>query len=91
MMKPLTKGEYAVLSRIPESTRVAFANSERTKHMIQDQLNVSRQTVDVYWHNFKESGLIEETHGFVRRTPSGDRALDPVGAIEHAQSVGAKG
>jgi predicted transcriptional regulator len=88
MMKPLTKGEIPVLSRIPESTRVAFKNSETVKWKIQSDLNISRQTVDVYWHNFKESGLIEETHGFVRRTIDGDKALDSVGHMEHAATVG---
>lgn len=87
MMKPLTKGEYAVLSMIPESTRVAFTDSQRLRWAIQSKHDMTPQTLDVYWHNFKECGFIEEASGHVRRTPDGDRALDPVGAMEHAQTV----
>ncbi len=76
-MRQFTKPEVKILAMIPESTRVAFANSDRLKRQIQDALNVSRETVDVYWHIFKDNGLIEETHGFCRRTPDGDAALLP--------------
>jgi len=87
MMKPLTQLEHNVLSGVPKSDRGAQRNTEHVKGEICNLSSMERGTVDVIWHNLKESGLITDTSGYCIRTVDGDRALDPVGHIEHAQTA----
>ena len=88
MMKPLTQLEHNVLSGVPHSKRGAQRNLEHVKGDICRTNSMERQTVDVIWHNLVEAGLIHDVQGFCIRTADGDRALDPVGAVEHAQTAG---
>jgi hypothetical protein len=90
MMKPLTQLEHNVLSGVPRSNRGAQKQTARVKGDVCTQSAMEMQTVDVIWHNLKSAGFITDVGGYCIRTVDGDRALDPVGAMEHAQS-GARG
>lgn len=90
-MTPLTRRELQVLELIPGSTATGGHNATTLKWRIQSKLDMSPMTLNVYWDNFKEAGLIETTGGFVKRTASGDRACDPVGAVGHEQLVRSRG
>lgn len=86
MMTPLTKQEHAILSLIPARNASGAWHAQATKWKIQDALKLSAETLNVYWENFMSAGLIDTSGGFVRRTASGDRALDPVGAVDAARA-----
>lgn len=87
MTKPLTQLEHNVLSGVPKSDRGAQRNTEQVKGDICKLHGMERGTVDVVWHTLISGGLLIDTSGYCIRTVDGDRALDPVGAMEHAQTV----
>lgn len=87
MMRPLTIPEHNILALIPSSAAGGSWHTQSLLWKIQNALNISAETLNVYMGNFIEAGLIQTIGGFTKRTLDGDRALDPVGAVEHAQGA----
>lgn len=87
----ITKHHANVLAEVPKSDRGAKARAADCQRKAQVKYDMTPESVSIHFQQLKEMGLVDCTDfGFCIRTVEGDRALDPVGAVEHA-AEGARG